>query len=248
MIRKTGENWTKLTPVGKQQKRYLLLLKEPMSTDFLVRNDLGDFTIPIKAGEYIQAAEKRGVKIIPYTIFTWNENAAKIKKDPSVASLMEDILDDGMTSNLYPDTANNLTFRHRWTLNNYGPVYLPKRGETIKLTKENWDWYRLAVNRYEKAGITWDGNGFIQGSAKVTEYTFKFGYYWMMGDNRYNSSDSRYWGYVPEDHVVGKPLFTFFSFKKVIKMDENGLPFIHDNNMEYETKGIRWEKILKPIE
>jgi hypothetical protein len=70
----------------------------------------------------------------------------------------------------------------------------------------------------------------------------------MMGDNRYNSSDSRYWGYVPEDHVVGKPLFTFFSLKKVIKIDENGLPYIHDSNMEYETKGIRWDKIFKGIE
>lgn len=248
MIRKQGENWKALAVVGKQQKRYLLLMNEPISTDFLVRNDLGDFTIPIKANEYIQAAEKRGKKLIPYTVFTWKENAEKIKKDPAVGSIFEDILDDGMSASLFPDTANNLYFRHKWSLNDYGPVYLPKRGETITLTKDNWDWYRLAVNRYEQAGITWDGNGFVQGDKKVTSYTFKYGYYWMMGDNRYNSSDSRYWGYVPENHVVGKPLFTFFSLKKVIKIDENGLPFIHDSNMEYETKGVRWEKIFKGIE
>lgn len=153
-----------------------------------------------------------------------------------------------MSVSLFPDTTNNLYFRHKWSLNDYGPVYLPKRGETITLTKENWDWFRLAVNRYEQAGITWDGKGFVQGDDKVTTYTFKYGYYWMMGDNRYNSLDSRYWGYVPEDHVVGKPLFTFFSLKKVIEIDENGLPLIHDSNMEYETKGIRWDKIFREIE
>jgi hypothetical protein len=69
----------------------------------------------------------------------------------------------------------------------------------------------------------------------------------MMGDNRYNSSDSRYWGYVPEDHIIGKPVFTFFGLKKVIGITEMGEPKIHDQSMEYDTKGIRWNKIFRLI-
>jgi len=69
----------------------------------------------------------------------------------------------------------------------------------------------------------------------------------MMGDNRFNSSDSRFWGYVPENHILGKPLFTFFSLKKVIGINDIGEPMIHGQTMMYETKGIRWEKIFKSI-
>lgn len=246
-IRKAGESWKALPVVEKQQKRYLILMKAPISREFLLEHDLGDFDIPPKASEYIKAAEKNDMRFIPYNIYTWPANADKIKKDPLVASLFEDVMDDAMPVSLFPDTSNNVYLKHKWDLNNYGPVYLPKRGETIKLTKESWDWYRLAVNKYEQAGITWDGEGFIQDGKRVNSYTFRLGYYWMMGDNRYNSSDSRYWGYVPEDHIVGQPLFTFMSVRKVIGIDETGLPMHHNGSYLYESHGIRADKILKRI-
>ena len=88
----------------------------------------------------------------------------------------------------------------------------------------------------------------MQNGQPVTSYTFRFGYYWMMGDNRYNSADSRFWGYVPEDHVVGKPLFTFFSLKKVIEIGEYNEPVKAHGIMNYKTKGIRLDKIFRPIE
>ena len=135
--------------------------------------------------------------------------------------------------------------------NNYGPFYLPKRGETIELTKSNWDWFKAAINIYEKANIVEQGGKFYTNGgtgSEIKKYTFKMGYYWMMGDNRYNSSDSRYWGYVPEDHVLGKPLFTFFSLKKVININELGEPNIQGNNMMYDVKGIRWDRIFRKIQ
>lgn len=246
-IRKSGEPWKALPAVDKQQKRYLLLLKTPISTEFLVKHDLGDFDLPTKSPDYLKAAQKSGVGLIPYNIYTWPANVENIKKDPAVASVFEDVVDDGTLGTLFPDTSNNLSLKHRWGVNDYGPVYLPKRGETIRLTRDNWDWYRLAVNKYEQAGITWDGTAFIQDGRKVDSYTFKFGYYWMMGDNRYNSSDSRKWGYVPEDHIVGQPLFTFLSVRKVIGINEVGEPMKYHDEYKYESKGIRWDKILRKI-
>jgi len=148
-----------------------------------------------------------------------------------------------------------LFLRHRWDVNNYGPVYLPKRGETIALTPKNWDFLKLAINRYEEQNIEYKDGKFVDNNSgnSITSYTFKMGYYWMIGDNRYNSLDSRYWGYVPENHIIGKPLFIFYSKKKVIDIDpETYLPVMGHNGPVYDSKGwlkgIRFDRIFKWIE
>lgn len=241
-----------LPVVDKQQKRYLLLMKDYISQEFLLEHNLGDFTIPYRvAPEILKNTQKAGQMLIPYHIYTWPDNIKNIKKHGSVAAVFEDIVDEGYDRHLFPDTANTVYLKHQWDLNNYGPFYLPKRGETIELTKKNWDWFKAAINVYEKANIVEQGGKFYtQGGngSEIKKYTFKMGYYWMMGDNRYNSSDSRYWGYVPEDHILGKPLFTFFSLKKVININEIGEPNIQGNNMLYDVKGIRWDRIFRKIE
>ncbi len=116
-----------------------------------------------------------------------------------------------------------------WTIDNYGPIYVPKAGSTIALTPQNVVLYQRLIEVYEGNKLSrHDGKFFINDQAAET-YTFKKNYYWMMGDNRHGSEDSRYWGFVPEDHIVGKPLFIFFSKR-------SGDSF---------WKSIRWNRLFK---
>ncbi len=114
-----------------------------------------------------------------------------------------------------------------WTVDNYGPIYIPKKGQTVKISPENIALYERIIDAYEGNDLEYkNGKIFINGK-EANEYTFKMNYYWMMGDNRHNSEDSRVWGFVPEDHIVGKPLFLFFSTK--------------EGSMR---KGINWDRIF----
>ena len=117
----------------------------------------------------------------------------------------------------------------KWNLDNFGPVWVPKAGETIELTPENMAMYGRCIAVYEQRAVKQqDGKVYIDGK-EATEYTFLMDYYFMMGDNRHGSLDSRFWGFVPEDHIVGKAAFVWFS------LDPNG-------------EGVRWDRIFTKIE
>lgn len=100
-----------------------------------------------------------------------------------------------------------------WTPDNYGPVTIPAEGATVELTPETWQIYQTVISKYEghTASLEGDGSFVIDGHA-VTHYTFEQDYFFVMGDNRDNSEDSRFWGFVPMDHVVGKALMVYFSW------------------------------------
>lgn len=132
---------------------------------------------------------------------------------------------DGSFGTLYP-----LDHDYGWTRDNYGPIYIPKKGETVKLTMENIAIYERPIRTYENNELAVrNGKIYINGK-ESTSYTFQMDYYWMMGDNRHNSADSRYWGFVPEDHIVGKPLVVWLS----VSPDRNP-----------ESSGYRWSRLLK---
>ena len=157
---------------------------------------------------------------------TEKAKAALLARKDIVVSIEN--MPDEPVDGLYP--VNKVT---GWTLDNYGPIWIPKKGETIDLTLDNLPMYERPIHAYEGNSIdVKDGKIYINGQ-ETTRYTFKMDYYWMMGDNRHNSADSRFWGFVPEDHIVGKPIFIWLSL---------------DQDRDWLDGKVRWNRLFKFVD
>jgi len=140
------------------------------------------------------------------------EEQEKLSKNPSVVSVTRNIKAKGEKDDrtIFPSNKNGI-----WNGDNMGPIYIPEAGKTVELNKEVLPLYKAIITDYEGNKLSVDGNDIYINGKLATTYTFKQDYYWMMGDNRQNSLDARYWGYVPFDHVVGKPVFVWMSISGV---------------------------------
>lgn len=156
-----------------------------------------------------------------------NDKIAVLKKQPQVISIEPYVAKAGMVDPsperwTFPyDTVN-----YKWNVDNYGPIMIPTKGATVKLNSQNIALYRRIIANYEGNTLQENNGQFIINGKPATTYTFKMDYYWMMGDNRHNSADSRFWGFVPEDHIVGKAWFVWLS---------------------YGENGIRWNRIFRSV-
>lgn len=141
--------------------------------------------------------------------------------------------------NLFP-----ISKQHSWSRDFYGPLYIPKKGETITLTEQNYSIYERLIKVYEGHEDFKPRNGkFYMGSEEITTYTFEMDYYFMMGDNRHYSYDSRFWGFVPENHVVGRAWFVLWSIRHDINKFQTPDGTVETRKFD----GIRWKRCFMGI-
>ena len=153
-------------------------------------------------------------------------SAQRLKNVPGINAVIRNISHEAETGRygVFPHTT-------QWNLDNYGPIYIPEEGKTVAINFMTLPFYSRIITEYEKNKLEVKGSDIYINGVRTKNYTFKQNYYWMMGDNRHRSEDSRYWGYVPADHIVGKPVFIWMSW------DTNGKGF----------GKIRWERLFTTV-
>jgi signal peptidase I len=156
-----------------------------------------------------------------------DENAQRLRNNPIVKSVTKIEEKEG-DIRIFPHT------KPTWNADNLGPIYIPQAGKTVALNKETLPFYEMIIMEYEKNDLIVNGDEIRINGQVATSYTFQQDYFWMMGDNRHNSEDSRYWGYVPADHIVGKPVFIWMSL---------------DQNVPWgkAIDKIRWERMFTTV-
>ena len=156
------------------------------------------------------------------------EQAAKIKTYPNILSIKADIAAD----TVYEEAIFPHDGRFRWNVDNFGPIIIPQKGMTVTLNDSTIQLYKRIIKNYEGNDLQIvNGKIFINGELSDS-YTFQMNYYWLMGDNRHNSADSRYWGFVPENHIVGKASFAWLSLDKFKTLTEGK---------------IRWKRMFRKV-
>ena len=156
------------------------------------------------------------------------EEVEKLKKNPLTLSVIK--VNHAPDNAIFPHIESN-----QWSQDNFGPIYIPKAGSTVKLDTKSLPYYKQIIKNYENNDLAVNGDAIYINGEKADSYTFKQDYYWLVGDNRHNSLDARYWGYVPFDHVLGKPVMIWFSW------DANAPTF------GAKLKSIRWDRMFTTV-
>lgn len=203
-------------------------------TSYLVKTK-GDAFNPRYLYEQFDYTEKvypQGKNLYLFVSLT-EKTAKKLENNPNVSSIEKIIAPKGQDGGTFPKSDDL-----HWNGDNYGPIYIPKKGDHVAINKNSIPFYKRIIEVYEgiemgeEQKITYKGDQVLMNGKPLDNYTFKQDYYWMIGDNRHNSEDSRYWGYVPETHIVGKPVFIWMS------IDKNGKGLMNR---------IRWDRVFTTI-
>ena len=228
----------------RMQHEYIVKVKEPLTDEFFAKYDITngvDATGQSNSNWYEVQLTKSDSSIAglhDYIVNTYAENIDEIKKLKTLVSA--EILkspkgtpdgEDGGTNDAGSTPMSGKSYV--WNKDNYGPLLIPKEGSTIQLDSQNVDKYKYVIKYYEgNKNVVVEGYKITIDGKTITSYTFKQDYYFMMGDNRHHSADSRYWGFVPANHVVGKAVFVWMSL---------------DPNKSWFSK-IRWSRIFRFVE
>lgn len=208
-------NGEKSTHRGILEYQYLVrVIGNQLNPRILDQLDVTDKVWPVGPGEFVLTLTDKAA-----------QQLAQVKGVEEVQKLLEP--EGKWDRDIFPNAP-----QYPWNRDNFGPFVIPAAGVTIELSTENLPLYERVIRNYELNDLqVRDGRIFINGE-ETDQYTFQMNYYWMMGDNRHNSADSRYWGVVPEDHIVGKAVFVWFSL---------------DRNKSLLSGRIRWNKLFRIV-
>ena len=209
-----------------QMRPYILRLMDNNPNNFTIITDFKGIPYDVRSSGRIVMTEITEKEM---DVFLTEQEAEILKKSRLV---------DSITRNFNKIKSYNTQFfpndiRFNWNEDNFGPIIIPKKGEKIKLNTINLPIYKKLIRDYEKNSLDLKNGSIFINNIKTEHYIFKQNYYWMMGDNRYKSEDSRSWGFVPEDHIVGKPVFIWMSIEGI--------------NDGFKNWKIRWNRVFTTV-